>query len=365
MRYFTFALFYIFISSRAFSQESFPFSITGNLSGGASTGYIYLNYPIGGKWIKDSCLLANGSFSFAGKLVHPVLATMVYQNKVKEIFLEPVTMQLRNKEGNIEQAEIFGSGIQTEYEELDKKIKQINTRWQSVKDTLSAVNKRSNATFQELKSWILKPYFEEIRETYTDYIRQRPQSYVTAFLLSANVIGMNQGSLSVDTLKVYYDRFPDPVKKSMYGDKIRDELAKRTIAVPGTKSIEFTKKNWKGQQLSLSAFRGKVVLLDFWGSWCVPCRKENPHLKELYFRYSDKGFDIIGIAADNKTIKAWLKAIEQDALPWHQILIDDLETVYNITSYPTKILVDRRGMIIGRFGPDEKGLDEQLSSIFN
>ena len=106
------------------------------------------------------------------------------------------------------------------------------------------------------------------------------------------------------------------------------------------------------------------MLLDFWGSWCVPCRKGNPHLKELYHQYKDQGFDIIGIAKDDDTRDAWVKAVEKDGLPWHQILVGDLDTKYNVTSYPTKILVDQQGIIIGRYGENEKELDEQLNSIF-
>ena len=73
----------------------------------------------------------------------------------------------------------------------------------------------------------------------------------------------------------------------------------------------------------------------------------------------------IGIAKDDDTKDAWLKAVEKDGLPWHQILVGDLDTKYNITSYPTKILIDQQGLIIGRFGEDENELDEKLKSIFN
>jgi thiol-disulfide isomerase/thioredoxin len=267
--------------------------------------------------------------------------------------------------GELEPIETSGSLSENKFREINNKIKKINSRWQSVIDTLTAINKRSNTAFQELKSWVLEPYFDEIREAYLDFFKQNPQSYVTAYFLAINVIEMNQGNLPAGSLKKYYDKLPVLVKKSLYGEQITEELAKRKIGIPGTESFDFTKTDLNGQPLSLSSLRGKYVLLDFWGSWCVPCRKGNPHLKELYFQYKDKGFDIIGIAADNNTKDAWLKAIEKDQLPWHHILIDDLEAIYNITSYPTKILIDKRGIIIGRYGSEENKLDQQLSSIFN
>jgi thiol-disulfide isomerase/thioredoxin len=356
---------FIFFYVDANSQQLSSFSIEGTFYSDTATGNIYLYYPTRDKWIKDSCQLVKGVFSFKGKLIHPLLGRIVYKNKMKEIFLEPTTMRVFNKDEDFERSEIIGSLTQKEYEELDSSIKKIKTRWGTVIDTLSAVNKRSNTAFQELKSWVLKPYFEEIREAYVDFFKQKPQSYVTAYYLSINVLEMNQGGISTEVLENYYDSFPGYVKSSLYGDKIVEELKKRKIAVPGTKAIDFTKPDLNGKPLLLSSFRGKIVLLDFWGSWCVPCRKGNPHLKELYSRYKEKGFDIIGIAADNNTEDAWRKAIEKDELPWHHILVGDLDAAYNITFYPTKILIDKQGNIIGRYGEDEKELDEQLHSIFN
>lgn len=365
MRNYVFVIAFIFFYINANAQPTTSFSIRGKFYSDTTTGTIYLYYPVNGKWIKDSCKPAKGAYLFTGKLVHPVLGRMMYRNKMKEVFLEPKNMSATDKDENFEHTEIAGSITQSEYEELDRSMRRINNRWESVKDTLTAVNIRSNTAFQELKSWVLEPYFEEIREAYLDFFKEKPDSYVTAYFLSMNVLEMNQGGMSTDTLERYYNNFPTAVKNSLYGERIVEELKKRKIAIPGTKAIDFTKTDLNGQPLSLSSFRGKYVLLDFWGSWCVPCRKGNPHLKELYSRYKEKGFDIIGIAADNNTEEAWRKAIEKDGLPWHHILVGDLEAVYNITLYPTKILIDKQGNVIGRFGVDEKELDEQLKAIFN
>jgi thiol-disulfide isomerase/thioredoxin len=274
-------------------------------------------------------------------------------------------MRIRNRDEDLEKAEVLNSLSQNVYQELDNSIQKIKKRWQTVTDTLYAVNKRSNTAFQELKGWVLTPYFEEIREAYLHFFKQYPHSYVTAYYLHINVIEMNQGVMTADSLYAYYERFPDHVKNSMYGKRIIEELQMKKIAIVGTMAIDFIKPDLQGQSLSLSSFRGKYVLLDFWGSWCVPCRKGNPHLKELYSRYKSHGFEIIGIAADNNSPNAWREAIEKDGLPWHHILIDKLNTTYNIKTYPTKILIDKDGVIIGRFGEDAVELDKQLASIFN
>ena len=128
-------------------------------------------------------------------------------------------------------------------------------------------------------------------------------------------------------------------------------------------------------KLVLSAFRGNCVLLDFWASWCVPCRNSSPHLLELYRQYHDKGFDIIGIADDDNKPDEWKKAVAKDNVGvWHHILrgIDrkkiqngednpnDISETFGVHSLPTKILIDKDGKIIGRY---DKGTDEELAAM--
>lgn len=135
----------------------------------------------------------------------------------------------------------------------------------------------------------------------------------------------------------------------------------------GGEAPDFTQNTPEGTPLSLKELRGKVVMIDFWASWCGPCRKENPHVKGLYEKYKGKGFDILGVSLDNSKDR-WLKAIEQDGLPWHHI--SDLggwknaaAVMYGVTSIPQTVLVDAEGNIIARNlrGP---ALDQKLAEIF-
>jgi len=132
-----------------------------------------------------------------------------------------------------------------------------------------------------------------------------------------------------------------------------------------------------GNLLTLSAFRGKYVLLDFWASWCVPCRHSHPHLINLYNKYKDKGFDIIGIASDMGREAVWKEAIEKDNVGiWHHVLegekkaaskndSDSISNQYGVAALPTKILIDPKGKIIGRYtGDGGNELDIELSKIF-
>lgn len=129
----------------------------------------------------------------------------------------------------------------------------------------------------------------------------------------------------------------------------------------------FTLKDMAGNTVSLSDFKGKVVYIDFWASWCGPCRKENPNVVAQYKKYKDKGFDILGVSLD-RDHGAWKRAIEQDGLPWHHI--SDLKgwqsqhaQLYSINSIPQTVLVDKEGKIIARNLRGES-LEAKLKELF-
>jgi thiol-disulfide isomerase/thioredoxin len=121
-----------------------------------------------------------------------------------------------------------------------------------------------------------------------------------------------------------------------------------------------TKVDLQGKPVDFNALKGHYVLLDFWGSWCRPCRASHPHLKDLYAKYKDKGFEIVGIASEHaktkeECIKSWKNAITEDGLTWLQVLNNengdkfDAVKEYNVTAFPTKILLDKDGNVIGRY----------------
>ncbi len=162
-------------------------------------------------------------------------------------------------------------------------------------------------------------------------------------------------------IKNYGDR--DPVMTAALQKEI-DEV--KNYAVGGT-APDFTQQSPEGEDISLSDFRGKVVLVDFWASWCGPCRRENPNVLKVYNKYKDKGFEILGVSLD-KTKDRWVKAIADDNLPWPQI--SDLKgwsnavaNDYGVRSIPHTILLDKEGKILAR-GLRGPALEQKLAEIF-
>lgn len=312
------------------------------------------------KWITSYSELKSGHFSFEGNISGPTMAILHKGNSETRVFLEPDLMEIQYDK-LLFQVAVKGSVAQSEFQHLDRVLKQIDTRWQVVIDTLSAINERDNFQFQELKSWVLKPYFDEVKEAHLAFYKRYPHSIVTAFYLQETGRDMTD-----DSLKMYYERFPEDVKESIYGRELKKMISKRKIATVDTKAPSFTTTDIDSSRLSLDDFKGKIVLLDFWGSWCYPCRKGHPKLKKLYEKYRNKGVEFIGIAADDNNIEAWKSAVREDGLPWKQVLQgtgadENLAIKYNVESYPTKILIGRDGVIIARFGEDDQHLERLLT----
>jgi len=163
-------------------------------------------------------------------------------------------------------------------------------------------------------------------------------------------------------------------KNSNTGKALILKIESNKSTATGKPVIPFAQIGMDGTMVDVNAFKGKVVLIDFWGSWCVPCRISHPALKELYNQYKSKGFEIIGIsneiANSNRDKKkqdiAWRKAVKEDGLTWPQILYDpaikDIVKEYDINGYPTKFLIDQNGKFVLRLLGNSEKLHAELAA---
>lgn len=186
------------------------------------------------------------------------------------------------------------------------------------------------------------------------FISDHPGSFASLFTLS-----MMENFYTTSDYADVYEHLTSDYKHCSIAKNIEKKIQLFSNTAKGTPAIPFTRNDKDGNEISLAAYRGKVVLLDFWGSWCAPCRATHPHLKELYAQYKNKGFEIIAIANETaKTLeeqkKNWLNAIKTDEIPWIHILNNDgaikqnIVSDYHIVAFPTKILLDKQGNIVLR-----------------
>lgn len=170
----------------------------------------------------------------------------------------------------------------------------------------------------------------------------------------------------------YYAAFRDQVDRAEQQMELarqqEEQQAMLDNMIPvGSEAPDFTQNTPEGKPLSLSSLRGKVVLIDFWASWCRPCRMENPNVVKVYDKYHNKGFEILGVSLDRDR-DAWLQAIEHDGLPWKHV--SDLQfwnnavaQQYGISSIPHTILLDREGKVLAK-NLRGKALEDKLAEVF-
>ena len=348
-----------------------------------------------GAYIVDSCRLRNGRFTFRGTIAEPTKVYLEGNVASKDMndpnftsfFVEPAKMEIELTADNFKMAVITGSRTQDEQVEYDKAIAPVLTEMQPLSKEFEIASrnyrqalkaKKDETTLEELKNKAeairtrFEPYTARIREIEMEYFRKNPESFVTAFQLRFHV-----AHLPLDSLQKYYDRLGFSTRQSTPGRLIAQQLEKLRAGWPGSIAKNFASTDIEGNALSLADFKGRYVLLDFWASWCVPCRKGNPHLKDLYQKYKGKGIEFIGIADDDRETDKWKQAVNKDGIGhWKHILrglkqennmfdhSNDISDQYGIHMLPTRILIDPQGKIIGRFGEDDPPLDEMLRVVF-
>ena len=196
------------------------------------------------------------------------------------------------------------------------------------------------------------------------FVKTNPGAFASVLLLDGNA-----RTMELQELESLYHALSPTYKETRSGKSIVKGIEARKITAIGKTAPDFTQPDTMGRAVKLSDLRGKYVLVDFWASWCGPCRAENPNLVKSFNRFKDKGFTVLGVSLDQPGKKeAWMAAIHKDGLAWTQV--SDLKfwdneaaVLYGIKAVPANLLLDREGKIIAK---DLRGaeLDKKLSEVF-
>ncbi len=330
--------------------------------------------------------VVNGQFVFTGKMEEPRAFHLLVKDAYgsRNLMLENAQMEVTGK--LVAKKESDG-GVSYNLSSLLVKGSPLSARYDSLwsartyLDSLYALNGRKFAAFDSLMraAYQVKDQakIQQLRQSEEGKARAAADKefFTTVDSLYHHVVMANKDSfwgplmmisftsyLSED-MKPWYEAFSPAAKQSYYGQKVKEELY--PAGKEGTKVPDFKVKDKTGKEVSLSALRQgkKYVLIDFWASWCNPCRKEIPNLKRLYAQYSGKGFEIVSISIDQKKAD-WEKALKEEGLTWPNFLDETgVAALYKVKFVPTMYLITADGVMIGENLRGE-ALAEKLKELF-
>ena len=258
---------------------------------------------------------------------------------------------------NPQAVEIMASETQAELDAYNDQLKAFDIQ---IRD-LYAVMQQAFADNDSIKMDSLNKVGTALMEQQDsfrdDYIKAHPESFVTHYILD----GVKQ-DYPIDQLKEMVGTF---TTESIYRDHLNDYIAKQERLDVGQPFIDFTLQTKEGEKVSLAEAiaKNKVTMVDFWASWCGPCRKENPVVKAAYEQFHELGFDVIGVSVDQDEA-AWLQAVEEDQLPWTQVRDSEnkVSEDYMIYYIPSNFLFDETGKMVAK-GLRGEDLTAKLSEL--
>lgn len=362
-----------------FAQQS-NFSITGKLGTLDKPAKIYIDYSdANGQGKEDSATVVNGVFTLRGSVSGYTNARMSLDHEGKGkpfsiyspgadviyFYFGPEKINITSKD-SLSTATFTGSKIYDEHAAYNKtiggSIMELTAMYQKDYAEASPEDKRDpefmaaiNARQTELRK---QRGLKQIA-----FVKANPNSFFALAALS-EVAGTYA---DMTTAKTLLDGLSKDLRKKDMAKELEQRIAAERLTAIGKPAPAFTQDDVNGKPLSLADLKGKVVLLDFWASWCSPCRAENPNMLKQYKIYKDKGFEILSVSLDSKK-NDWIKAIEEDGLPW--LHVSDLKgwnnaagRLYGVRGVPACYLIDRDGKIIADNVRGEK-LNEKLAEIF-
>ncbi len=360
------------ITTFAFAQKSnpskpFTFKIEGNVRNFEGSK-IFLHH----KWDEvnytDSTKVSNGKFSFTLKSSEPNMYWFTTNRDINNptnciFFVDESTFKVTIIGDSIGFSKIEGGKTQADYLDYRAVLNNIVLIQQKMQADFNVAMQNNDINAQNA----IRAEYQNLNATYINslknFIKTHPKSAVSGFVIYNDFNNPNIPLADVEESLSYIDPSIRETKFIKLANKRLDSMRGTTV---GYKANEFSQNNPDGKKINLSDFRGQYVLIDFWASWCRPCRMENPNVVSAYNKFKDKGFTVLGVSMDSNR-EPWLNAIQQDNLTWTHVSDlkgwgNEVGKLYGVTGIPQNYLIDKEGKIVAK---DLRGqaLDDKLAEI--
>ena len=324
------------ISARAQNTQ-----VTGHIKGLARTN-VKFYYSKNGVFKTDSVPTVNGSFTWKVNLTEPELISIGVNNNSYPFFAQPGHIKITGVRDSMQFFKVSGSPMQRDAEAFAAYIKDLTDKQEQLFIGYNEASKEEKAVVNQKQDELKKQRI--IRGD--QFVANHPNSYFSIYLISGRT------SYGYNVVKPLYDKLGALAKQSVSGKNLAQKLEILKKSRIGTQMTDFTQADTNGHPVKFSSFKGKYVLVDFWASWCGPCRREMPNVLKIYDAYKDKGFTVVGISLDNKAAN-WKKAIRDDKMPWTQLSDlkgwkNDVSAGFGIDGIPSNLLIDPSGKIIAK-----------------
>ncbi len=330
----------------------------------------------------DSTALQNGQFEFKGTITDPVQVSLILNDKGTgiqslshqhlDVYLEPGIIDVSSPD-SLARATIKGSKVNAANEKLKIALKPIDKKQEVIMSEYMSMSAEQRQNNDVMANFIAryKLITNEKKQIYVDCIHANPDGFISLVALKSLITLKNMDGeiLDYSEFAPLFNSLSSDVKNTVTGKKEAKSLLVMKATTVGEIAPVFTQNDPDGKPITLSGLKGNYVLVDFWASWCGPCRAENPNVVKAYTKYHDKGLEILSVSLDDeKTKNAWLTAIQKDGLIWKNVSDlkgwkNEVAVLYGIKAIPQNMLLDKTGKIIARNLRGE-ALNKKLEEIF-